>query len=273
MRIGVIIPVYNEEKCISACLKSLLRQSLKPSQIIICDNESTDNSTRIADEILRSSDVPYQIVTEPKKPILQKGNINFAYWRASKHLHRDLDLVACLECDVILDKQYYETLAREFENDLQVGLACGVLSPLGFPDPFPLPEPWKMTWGANRVYRYSCWLKLNSAIDLRLLPAWDTDHNILVAHNGWKVLQSNEAISLHLRQVSLYHGISRGIKYRLIGYPLWWNIYVALRDFDPGLLVGYTCTAFWHIPTSPLKYVYQQALLSKLSERINNLLN
>lgn len=189
----------------------------------------------------------------------------------SKYLQKDLDLVACLEADVVLDEKYYAVIAQEFKKDSTVGLACGILLPVGFSKPFPLPEPYKMTWGANRVYGHSCWLDVNTAIDLRLLPAWDTDQNILAFLKGWKIAQFKEAISWHLRPINPDRGIARGIKYRCIGYPIWWIMYKALKDFDLGLLAGYTLKTLWGTPDFPLKNIYQQAITSEVKRQIKKL--
>src|SRR3972149_7140478 len=45
--VSVIIPAYNEEKVIEACLKSLLNQNYKPLEIILVDDGSTDKTTKI----------------------------------------------------------------------------------------------------------------------------------------------------------------------------------------------------------------------------------
>ncbi len=47
-RISVIIPTYNEEKYITACLKSLVHQNTQtPFEIIVVDNNSTDRTSNI----------------------------------------------------------------------------------------------------------------------------------------------------------------------------------------------------------------------------------
>jgi len=272
MRIGVMIPTFNEENSISLCIKSLLQQSLRPVQIIVCDNESIDNTREIASNILDRDNIPFQIVIEPRDSLIGKWNINFAYWKASQYLKKDLNLVACLEADVTLDKNYYTVLVSEFSNR-RLGIACGSLLPYGFREsPFPLAESWKdkVTWGANRVYRYSCWLDLNRAVDLRLLSAWDTDHDVLAAIRGWEIAQSEEAVSWHTRPVNPYRGFSKGMLNRYIGYPFWWNLYKTLKTFDPDLLIGYACMMIWG-GSSPLKKVYQQAITSELRKRVTNL--
>jgi glycosyltransferase involved in cell wall biosynthesis len=265
-KLAVIIPVFNEEKLLPRCLQSLLRQTLNPSQIIICDNQSTDNSVKIAQGILEKSGFRYKIVSEPRRSSIDKGNIGFVYHRAGECLDRDLDFVACLEADVVLDKKYYETIVEVF-SDPKVGLASGILLPFGFQKSFPLPESCKLTWGPNRVYRYSCWMDLTNAVDLRLLPAWDTDHDILALIRGWRVMHTKKSVSWHDRPISSFKGIARGIKYKAIGYPYWWVFYRAIKSFDPGLLVGYVCKTFWGDNSSPLRAIYQQAIVHELQKK------
>ncbi len=46
-RISIVVPVYNAEKHISECLDSIMAQTLKPAEVIVCDDASTDNSKQI----------------------------------------------------------------------------------------------------------------------------------------------------------------------------------------------------------------------------------
>ena len=45
--ISIGVPVYNEEKNISKCLKNILSQSYKNIEVIISDNNSKDNTLKI----------------------------------------------------------------------------------------------------------------------------------------------------------------------------------------------------------------------------------
>ena len=47
--ISVIIPVYNIERYIGKCLDSIVGQTLKEIEIIVVDDGSTDDSSRIID--------------------------------------------------------------------------------------------------------------------------------------------------------------------------------------------------------------------------------
>jgi glycosyltransferase involved in cell wall biosynthesis len=46
--VSVVIPAYNEEKYIGDCLKSLRNQTIPPDEIIVVDNNSTDDTAEIA---------------------------------------------------------------------------------------------------------------------------------------------------------------------------------------------------------------------------------
>lgn len=47
MRMSIIIPVYNAEEMLARCLSSILDQTFDDYQVIIVDDESTDNSLQI----------------------------------------------------------------------------------------------------------------------------------------------------------------------------------------------------------------------------------
>ena len=47
--VSVIVPVYNIEQYIGKCLDSVIGQTLKEIEIIVVDDGSTDDSSRIID--------------------------------------------------------------------------------------------------------------------------------------------------------------------------------------------------------------------------------
>src|SRR5260221_7568754 len=48
LRISIIIPAYNEEGHLPACLDAIAAQTLKPDEVIVVDNNSTDKTVEIA---------------------------------------------------------------------------------------------------------------------------------------------------------------------------------------------------------------------------------
>ena len=56
MDVSVIIPVYNTEKYLSACIDSVLQQDNVSFEIILVDDGSTDSSANICDTYAKDYD-------------------------------------------------------------------------------------------------------------------------------------------------------------------------------------------------------------------------
>ena len=54
--ISVIVPVYNQEKYLDMCLKSILSQTYRRLEVIVVDDASTDRSCEIIDHYARQDD-------------------------------------------------------------------------------------------------------------------------------------------------------------------------------------------------------------------------
>ena len=52
MDISIIIPAHNEEDCIAQTLDSLVNQSLRPKQVVIVNDNSTDETKKIVEYYL-----------------------------------------------------------------------------------------------------------------------------------------------------------------------------------------------------------------------------
>ena len=49
-QISIIVPVYNSEKYLDACIDSILSQSFRDFELILVDDGSKDSSAQICDE-------------------------------------------------------------------------------------------------------------------------------------------------------------------------------------------------------------------------------
>jgi len=76
-RISVIVPVYNKQKYLEQCLNSIKIQTYSKFELIIVDNESTDNSLNIAQRFFSDN------IATTKFPIIISSAKNIyprSYW-------------------------------------------------------------------------------------------------------------------------------------------------------------------------------------------------
>lgn len=103
INISVVIPVFNEEQHISSCLDSLIKQEVKPDEIIIVDNNSTDKSMRLAKKY------PMRIVSEKKQGMIYARNTGFN--TASYEI-----IVKC-DADTIVPFDWIKRIKHNFEKE------------------------------------------------------------------------------------------------------------------------------------------------------------
>lgn len=100
MKISVVIPVYNEEAIIEKCLQALYKQTELPDEVILVDNNCTDNSIQIAKKY------PVRIIKEKQQGISYARNAGF---NAAKH-----ELIGRIDCDTVLRPNWIKTVKQTF---------------------------------------------------------------------------------------------------------------------------------------------------------------
>lgn len=103
MRISVVIPTYNEEKCIGECLRCLNAGEEKPYEIIVADGMSTDDTVKIARKYGAS-------VVENRRRHAAGGR-NEGIKRAKG------DIIAFIDADCVPDKSWLREIKKAFEEE------------------------------------------------------------------------------------------------------------------------------------------------------------
>lgn len=98
MKLSVIVPAYNVEVYIEKCIKCLLEQKYKNIEIIIVDDGSTDNTSKIIDELFR-----YNKLIK----IVHKDNGGLSSARNAGLEICDGDYVFFLDADDWIDDDYF----------------------------------------------------------------------------------------------------------------------------------------------------------------------
>lgn len=99
LKFAVIVPVYNGQDYLVDCLESIKGQKYNNFQLIIVDNESTDNSI----EILKN----YKHITSNN---IYKYTWDDAVEEAFKIFDEDVDYFTIIACDDIIEDNYLQNL-------------------------------------------------------------------------------------------------------------------------------------------------------------------
>lgn len=159
--LALIIPAYNEERHLGACLDSIALQSVKPDEVIVIDNNSTDTTAAIAQQY------PFvRLVREKKQGLIAARDKGF---REAKS-----DLLGRIDADSILTPDWVEVVHEQFEKQDVDGISGpGLIYVLPI---FPnyLSTYWSrwyflhvlaifrfpILWGPNMVIRRAVWQKI-----------------------------------------------------------------------------------------------------------------
>lgn len=118
-KVDVIIPALNEEANIALCLSSLAEQTLKPRQIVLIDDGSTDRTIDYARDFCRLNGMEISIIHR-KAPIGKTPTLK----RESRELDSDVEFI--LDGDTVLEsKNYIERVVEELYKAVGIACACG----------------------------------------------------------------------------------------------------------------------------------------------------
>lgn len=65
--ISVLVPSYNHAPFIERCLKSILKQTAPPGELLVIDDGSTDESAKIIDRVLKDSAFPCEFIARENR--------------------------------------------------------------------------------------------------------------------------------------------------------------------------------------------------------------
>lgn len=115
-KVSVIVPNYNYGRYLELRLRTILKQTLSPVEVIILDDGSSDYSLKLIKQISKNSQIPIRLIENTKN----SGNV-FSQWvKGLENITGDLVWIA--EADDYCEPTFLETLIKEF-NDPDVVLA------------------------------------------------------------------------------------------------------------------------------------------------------
>jgi glycosyltransferase involved in cell wall biosynthesis len=182
----IITPAHNEESYIRFTLDSVVAQSILPTQWVIVDDGSTDDTGKIIQEY--SEKYPWiKLVENNNKGEARSGGAKVvrAFLLGCKNLDTsDYDIIVKLDADLTLPPEYFEIIMRTFVEDERIGLCGGQLL-------INVNGNWVNEKNAEyhlrgpiKAYRKSC---LEQIGGIRIMLNWDSLDEMTAMYLGWKV--------------------------------------------------------------------------------------
>lgn len=119
MKISIIIPIYNGEKFIEKCIKSIKNQTFKDFEIILVNDGSSDNSGQICDELAKN-DNRIKVIHQENLGVSEARNRGI---NASKG-----EYICFIDCDDYIKVNYLEELYNScVDNNVRISI-CAIES-------------------------------------------------------------------------------------------------------------------------------------------------
>ncbi len=114
IRISIIVPVYNTEAYLPACVESLLAQTHRDLELIFVDDGSTDGSFAVLDAYAKR---------DPRIRVIRKENGGVSSARNAGIEAATGDCIGFVDSDDTVEPTYCESLLRAFSAHPEIGVS------------------------------------------------------------------------------------------------------------------------------------------------------
>lgn len=164
LHVSIVIPVYNEASQLGACLQAIAQQTVRPLEVIVVDNNSTDGTAGVAEA--------FDFVTlihESKQGVVHARSSGFDAARG--------DIIARIDADSLLPTDWVESVRTVF-HERSVDAVSGVALYYGVALAglfnavdlfFRRRLSWQLKdrvylWGANMAIRRTAWQRAKTML-------------------------------------------------------------------------------------------------------------
>ncbi|MBW2015580.1 MAG: glycosyltransferase family 2 protein [Deltaproteobacteria bacterium] len=129
-RAGIVIisPVKDESAYIGRTIRSVLNQTFRPSEWVIVDDGSEDDTARLVREMTRGHDW-IRLLRKPGRSerAVGPGVVEAFYFGYERIRCRNYEYICKMDGDLSFGSTYFEHLLRKFREDPRLGAASGKL--------------------------------------------------------------------------------------------------------------------------------------------------
>ena len=208
MNIYIVIPAHNEEDCITLMLESLANQTFLPKKVVVVNDNSTDETAKITSEFTNKFSWITTINTTSSASHIPGSKVINAFHKGLETLDDDYDIICKFDADIILPKNYLESIVKIFNSDESIGVAGGLAY-------IKKNSNWvyetisskNHVRGPFKAYRKACFKEIGG---LKASIGWDSVDVLLAQFFGWKVTTDKSLHVKHLKPTGkTYHKNSK----------------------------------------------------------------
>ena len=227
MNILIIIPVYNEENNIKKCIKSLQNQTYELSKIVLVNDGSTDNTLKIIRDIsnkFKNIEI-IDFKNSVSKPIPGKKIIK-AFNQGLNQNKIKYDYIGKFDGDLILPKNYFEVMIKEFKKNKKLGLVSGVIASINN-NGWNIEEMYDKDHvrGGTKLYTHESFQKIGG---LKESIGWDTLDEMLLRYYGYEIIVIKNVITKQLRKTGDRYSKNKYKNQGKVMYILGYDIFLAI---------------------------------------------
>jgi len=231
LRLSIVIPVYNEQSHITACLAAIAAQTIMPFEVLVIDNNCTDNTIEIAKKF------PFvKVIKEPVQGISHARNKGFNSAKG--------DIIGRIDADTLIPTTWISDVLKFYkngDNDSSALTGGGYFYNIRTPKfngwlqgQFAFRTNrfivgYYILWGSNMVMPSAMWQAVKATTCQRNDIHEDMDLAIHCHKNGYRITY-HESLRVGVKLKRVWEDRFEQRKHmarwprtlRLHGYKLWW---------------------------------------------------
>ncbi|MFU8843777.1 MAG: glycosyltransferase [Bacteroidales bacterium] len=180
----IVSPVRNEEAFVERTIQCVLNQTERPLEWIIVNDGSSDMTQAIIEKFSSVHDW-IQLVNLEDRGYYYPGTgvVNVIKKGMEKISIPDWDFLVKLDCDITIDRDYFENIFEEFDKNPKLGIASGAVYYTDGETEVREKSQSDHPWGASKVYRKQCFADING---WKAIPGWDLADLLSAQMKGWE---------------------------------------------------------------------------------------
>ena len=207
LTLSIVIPAYNEEAVLGACLHAISLQTVAPDEVIVVDNNSTDATAAIA------ASFPFvKVVREPAQGIIAAHHAGFR--KATG------DIIARIDADTVMSKTWVSRVKLDFKTNPKIDALTGPGGVYEFALEDLYPGEFfskyyfalgrrlfglQLLWGSNMAIRKSMWDKVDQhTCQNERLVHDDVDISLLVHYFGGTI-EYDRYLKVYIHGIRFIH--------------------------------------------------------------------